>query len=480
MTLLGVGKVGDESNWTGLKGEVVKLRIDKWLNSECVMPIKKDSTPSVPAEPPMPVTRTSTPGIYPLSYEGGVYDIPYNITNGKISKMSMFMNGPARQTIVNISPEGEGTIELSLPQELFDPIDMDGKFRVAGGVTNYQDLGASCDYRKISFDFISSTLNVLTIMGLYSTSSEYGKGVTQLKAGEKEFDVATRSEGSICDLNFVPGEKKITFIMKGLKGTKTCHGIQIPNELVSGEFKVLVDGKIQDESSSDELLYCDPSPFGWRKDKFYSGFYEKILGMIHAGETRKYRTQITVTDEFKNTLADLLAQIHNATVEYKLHRPSYVVAGVPLKEILKLADYDGVRNIEDAEQYATVAILESNYGEKGTTTMELNNTKASEDITEFKIVRTETDSIITLELDFPTNEKRIEILGAQAISEFPIGSVVIIKPSPKSQITNGILPQDVTCKEGLQLIFKSRDKSPACVKPQTAQKLVERGWARSI
>ncbi len=48
--------------------------------------------------------------------------------------------------------------------------------------------------------------------------------------------------------------------------------------------------------------------------------------------------------------------------------------------------------------------------------------------------------------------------------------------TPRKQIANGILPQNVICKEGLQLIFKSKDNSPACVKPQTAAKLVERGW----
>ncbi len=47
---------------------------------------------------------------------------------------------------------------------------------------------------------------------------------------------------------------------------------------------------------------------------------------------------------------------------------------------------------------------------------------------------------------------------------------------PKKQIEKGIELEDVTCKEDLQLIFKY-DGSPACVKPETAEKLIERGWA---
>jgi len=49
--------------------------------------------------------------------------------------------------------------------------------------------------------------------------------------------------------------------------------------------------------------------------------------------------------------------------------------------------------------------------------------------------------------------------------------------SPLKQIAGGILPYEIECKEGLELIFKSTDGSPACVKPKTAEKLIERGWA---
>ena len=49
-------------------------------------------------------------------------------------------------------------------------------------------------------------------------------------------------------------------------------------------------------------------------------------------------------------------------------------------------------------------------------------------------------------------------------------------PPPKQQIKSGVKPIDVTCKEGLELIFKSSDNSPACVKLETKEKLIERGW----
>ncbi len=56
-------------------------------------------------------------------------------------------------------------------------------------------------------------------------------------------------------------------------------------------------------------------------------------------------------------------------------------------------------------------------------------------------------------------------------------SKIINTLSPKKQLEFGVTPVDIICKEGLELIFKSSDNSPACVKPATAEKLIERGWA---
>ncbi len=48
--------------------------------------------------------------------------------------------------------------------------------------------------------------------------------------------------------------------------------------------------------------------------------------------------------------------------------------------------------------------------------------------------------------------------------------------SPIIQVKQGIAPSDVTCNDGLELVFKVSDNSPACVKPNTAVKLIQRGW----
>lgn len=52
--------------------------------------------------------------------------------------------------------------------------------------------------------------------------------------------------------------------------------------------------------------------------------------------------------------------------------------------------------------------------------------------------------------------------------------------SPLMQLKQGIPLDSIQCKEGLELIFKSSNGFPACVKPETKQKLIERGWATNV
>lgn len=65
---------------------------------------------------------------------------------------------------------------------------------------------------------------------------------------------------------------------------------------------------------------------------------------------------------------------------------------------------------------------------------------------------------------------------------FGLGYGSIAKPvvtsTPLKIFKEGISVKDIVCTEGLQLIIKAEDGSPACVKPDTAQKLIERGWAK--
>ena len=49
---------------------------------------------------------------------------------------------------------------------------------------------------------------------------------------------------------------------------------------------------------------------------------------------------------------------------------------------------------------------------------------------------------------------------------------------PLAQFKSGIAAKDIQCQQGLQLIIKAKDGNPACVRPDTAVKLLDRGWAK--
>jgi len=51
---------------------------------------------------------------------------------------------------------------------------------------------------------------------------------------------------------------------------------------------------------------------------------------------------------------------------------------------------------------------------------------------------------------------------------------------PLKQFKDGILANDVICKSGLELLIKSSNDMPACVKPSTASKLIERNWGTRV
>jgi len=59
-------------------------------------------------------------------------------------------------------------------------------------------------------------------------------------------------------------------------------------------------------------------------------------------------------------------------------------------------------------------------------------------------------------------------------------SIFVPHNSPRAQMKQGIPVHDVVCKEGLELIKKTRDGSAACVSEYAASKLVERGWGEFL
>jgi len=60
-----------------------------------------------------------------------------------------------------------------------------------------------------------------------------------------------------------------------------------------------------------------------------------------------------------------------------------------------------------------------------------------------------------------------------------LGNAIPTIDTPLKQFKSGIAANDIKCEQGLQLVIKSEDNSPACVKFDTATILIKHGWASS-
>ncbi len=81
-------------------------------------------------------------------------------------------------------------------------------------------------------------------------------------------------------------------------------------------------------------------------------------------------------------------------------------------------------------------------------------------------------------MDITTKEGGI--ITGTSDTEFSVRSDAIskIKMSPLQQFKSGTAAKDVACKKGLDLLIRTEDGSPACVRYTTADLLINRGWAR--
>jgi len=83
-------------------------------------------------------------------------------------------------------------------------------------------------------------------------------------------------------------------------------------------------------------------------------------------------------------------------------------------------------------------------------------------------------SIHLIKVDpYPISTKKIQL------SDYDVTLKLSLLP-PLKQLKSGISSGQFSCLQGLTLVIKSEDNSPACVKSVTIPKLEARGWAMAI
>jgi hypothetical protein len=93
------------------------------------------------------------------------------------------------------------------------------------------------------------------------------------------------------------------------------------------------------------------------------------------------------------------------------------------------------------------------------------------------------DYIVTLDILQSNNGNKIRLVSDGKLCLAGVDTCVMAKKlhlAPLKQIRVGIGALDVSCKDGYGLVLKSTDNMPSCVKPSTANILIQRGWAISF
>ena len=88
---------------------------------------------------------------------------------------------------------------------------------------------------------------------------------------------------------------------------------------------------------------------------------------------------------------------------------------------------------------------------------------------------------ITAQMDsawIPILEQRSDVVSVTISGEQKTSIAYLDKLSPRKQMTHGITLENVKCIEGLVILFKASDNSPACLKHTSAEKLIKRGWGQ--
>ena len=81
-------------------------------------------------------------------------------------------------------------------------------------------------------------------------------------------------------------------------------------------------------------------------------------------------------------------------------------------------------------------------------------------------------------INFHTNKVYTMYYGGKLSTITQNKNTLQVFNSPLKQTAGGIDASSIICKINFELVFKSSDNSPACVKPATLEKLIQRGWAK--
>ncbi len=80
-------------------------------------------------------------------------------------------------------------------------------------------------------------------------------------------------------------------------------------------------------------------------------------------------------------------------------------------------------------------------------------------------------------MDDETDEAMDDEMDASDKKGSNASAMGLSKMSPRAQMNQGVDSAEVKCRQGFELVMKNSNGSAACVKSQSVEKLIQRGWA---
>ena len=167
------------------------------------------------------------------------YSIPYTITNGTLIDLRYEVG----EFYGQISTDGDGTIEFTVPRLLIDPSDYFGELDKSHYGELISDEKLDCDSRKIMIRFDSGDPRYSLGFGGFGVQTTYNShDKFDIIVDEKPFVIETSVvAGSVCNLDFSKEKKSISYPIRAPIGSKVNALVYVPDELLWDNFTVFAD-----------------------------------------------------------------------------------------------------------------------------------------------------------------------------------------------------------------------------------------------
>lgn len=250
----------------------------------------------------------------------------------------------------------------------------------------------------------------------------------------------------------------------------------------SAEYAEAVEGGVINEMAE----FQDGSAFVWRSQKIFDEIKEDLPGYASSEMDELYLTlwqayeQRADPSDVATLVEGLLHEIDEITGEKSEMKvpETYFENIANLLEQVKEQYANGMS--EQALSLATKAyldnyeFLEGPISEHDTTLMEEIEVMLRQELRNMinenapsEKVDSHVDSILERLGDAAM------LMGAEYVYEHEEPQEMA---SPLQQVASGTEPEDVVCDSGMELLIKTGNNSPACVKSETAERLIQLGW----